>query len=135
MPHVSKKTLTPAQRNDLIKEFDRSIKKWGYRDTFVHNLLTPTERLMLAKRFTAIVMLAQGVVPYRIHRSLGISQMTVARLARAYDRGTYQKISLFARQQRDKSLHLAKFEILLRGGLPPRGRGRWRWLYKNKARS
>src|SRR3989338_7823142 len=135
MPHVSRKTLTGRQRAALVSEFSRTMKKSGHRERVLQGLLTATEALMLAKRFAAIVMLAREVPPYRIHRSLGITQTTVARLARAHDRGAYSEIAAFVERQKGRERFWSNLELFLQAGLPPHGRGRWKWLYKDKKMS
>lgn len=89
---------------------------------------------MLAKRLAAIYMLSEGVSTYRINKTLGLSTATILTMRSRLESGSYDYI---LSQYRDKKMHDAAWDdilALLRLGMPPMGRGRWKWLYDLEAR-
>lgn len=132
MPHISAKKLKRETLNKLYNEFgkafEKSVRKSGTR-FFLADLLTKTEKIMLAKRFAVIYMLSEGVPTSYIAESLGMSYTTIFRMSLKYDIGKYS--SLLKTIKDDKNDIWEILEKILRAGLPPRyGRGRWKFLYK-----
>ena len=134
MPHISSKKLKKETLNKLYSEFgkafEKSARKSGAR-FFLGDLLTKTEKIMLAKRFTVIYLLSKGVPVSYIAESLGVSYSTLSRMSLKYDIGKYSL--LLKTLESDKTDIWKILEKILKAGLPPRaGRGRWKFLYENK---
>lgn len=92
MPHVSQKRLDPntvAEIETQLKQFlgSTSVKT---REEITNELLSETERIMLAKRLAVIHMLDRDETVYTIHQKIGVSPSTVARYARAMQQKRFQ---------------------------------------------
>src|SRR3990167_4154365 len=100
MPHLSEADLDAATHKRITRQLSGMLAdKNAYAlSLLLHDLLTKTERLMLAKR-----------------------------LGNTLERGGYQEITKALRQ---KSTLLEDIEKILQAGMPPRGKGRWRFLRK-----
>ncbi len=80
MPHLSKNTLSPQKEMELLKTFDiilARITKADEMKTFLLTLLTPTERLMLAKRLMIAVLLKENLNETNIAEILHVTRGTV----------------------------------------------------------
>ncbi len=132
MPHISSKKLKKETLNKLYNEFGKAFEKSAQKSEakfFLGDLLTKTEKIMLAKRF-AIIYLLSGDIPISyIAESLGVSYSTLSRMSLKYDIGKY---SLLLKTLKNTNTDIWKIlEKILKAGLPPRaGRGRWKFLYK-----
>ena len=81
MPQISKRRLNKNLEEKLIETLDLALGKLSKEETrlFLVSLLTPTERLMLAKRLGIAMFLKQGVQQSQIASMLCVTQETVAR--------------------------------------------------------
>lgn len=59
---------------------------------FVDELLSETERIMLTKRFAAVMMRSHNYSPYRISKILSISISTAQRIAEGHDLGYFDNL-------------------------------------------
>jgi len=93
----------------------------------VAELLTETERTILAKRFGIIAMLARNYSFEQIQELLKVSPDTVVRIWRQLRAGKLRCLTRYARNNPQKfegESFMEELEKLLRAGMPPRGRGR-----------
>lgn len=131
MPHVSSKKLKKETLNKLYDQFGKAFEKSARTSQtkfFLADLLTKTEKIMLAKRFAVIYLLSQDVPASYIAESLGMSYSTTTRMSIKYDRGKYA--SLLQTLKAEQTDIWKILEKILRAGLPKRyGRGRWKFLY------
>lgn len=84
MPQVSKYRLDKNVEARLFDLFWRSLTRLGSpRETaeFFTDLLTSTEKIMLAKRYTVAVLLKKGYSPKHIHDVLKVSFTTIGTVA------------------------------------------------------
>ena len=72
------------------------------RRAFFDAMLTPTERIMLSKRFAIIYMLAKGYSFSAIQETLRVSPSTVARIWEAIQKGKYVEMVRRVRTTGDK---------------------------------
>jgi len=98
---------------------------------FVDELLSPSEKIMLAKRLGVAFMLLEGVSPYYIAKVLGMSTSTTLRIKKQLEKRELPYLVSFF----EKTIHRYRFwvdiEMLIRAGMPPiAGRGRWKWFYE-----
>lgn len=135
MPHVSSKKLKKETLNKLYTEFGKALEKSAQKSGtkfFIGDLLTKTEKIMLAKRFAIIYLLSQDVPVSYIVESLGVSYPTLSRMSLKYDIGKYSSL-LKTLGEKDKTNIWNILEKILKAGLPPRyGRGRWKFLYEKR---
>ena len=131
MPHVSKNRVKKKVFQEIYDSLIEAVFKSTDRDQsrkLLVELLTPTERVMLAKRLAMIAMLDRGYSFYRISRELKVSFSTVARFYKQVVSGKYSYLTKLLTQSKETKINWGK---ILRGGLPPRvGKGRWAALYK-----
>ena len=132
MPHISSKKLKKENLQKLYDEFsvalEKSAKK-SWAKLFLNDFLTRTEKIMLAKRFAVIYLLAKDVPVSYIAEALCMSPTTISRMSLKYEIGKYSSL-LKAIKTEDKDIW-GILEKILRAGLPPiAGRGRWKFLYK-----
>ena len=132
MPHISSKKLKKEILDKLYNEFGKAFEKSARNSRsslFLGDLLTRTEKIMLAKRFAVIYLLSEGVPSSYIAESLGMSYSTIFKMSLKYDLRKYSSL-LKSIEQEKKDLWKI-LERILRAGLPPRaGRGRWKFLYE-----
>ncbi len=132
MPHVSSKKLKKEILSKLYNEFGKALEKSAQKTRaqfFLGDLLTRTEKIMLAKRFAVIYFLSKEIPVSYIAESLGMSYATVFRMSLKYDLGKYSSLLLAIEQEKTSIWKI--LEKIMRAGLPPRsGRGRWKFLYK-----
>jgi len=134
MPHVSKNKLdnkTLYQISEKLFEAVKHLKHEKEVSQFFNDLLTKTERIMLAKRLAIVVMLEAGY-PFRvISRTLKVSESTISSMRDRFDRGGdgYKLVlRLFEKEKFWKDFFKSIEKILQPDFLPPRGKGRWERL-------
>lgn len=129
MPHLSKNKLTQLHEEEIYKQLlfilapeSQQVRRWAFGE-----LLTRTEKIMLAKRCAAIVLCSQGLSPYNISEILSLSPSTTARIYVRYEQGAYLHLTKLLK--RDKYAR-SVFSIIDRfiKTFPQRNGRRWDWL-------
>ena len=95
MPHVSRHTPVRKVSDKIFERLAEGVTTKGTtneRRAFFNDMLTPTERIMLSKRFAVIYMLTKGYSFVAIQETLRISPSTVARIWDAIQKGKYAEI-------------------------------------------
>ena len=136
MPHVSSKKLNDKIWAEVYRQFMVALahtEPRAKRRKKLHAILTPTERIMLAKRVALIPLISQGSSWYAIKRKLNISPSTITRIAKVIDRGGYQDLLvMYKKQTKNRSWKI--IETLLFGIFPQRdGESRRRWVQKMRS--
>jgi uncharacterized protein YerC len=92
MPHVSTKKLDKNTTQKLEKYIISVIRDTGTktRVNIFDELLTPTEKVMLAKRIGILFLLKKGLSTYKISDLLGVSPSTAERFENAVDFNKYK---------------------------------------------
>ena len=92
MPHVSKRKLNKRKLAALERHMLSIIQDSGSqtRVRIFQELLTKTERIMLAKRIGMLLLLKKGLSPYKISELLNVSPSTAERFEHAVHSGKYQ---------------------------------------------
>ena len=133
MPHVSKQKLKRQTFITIYNELACLVTKRGNnakRQYFLEELLTDTEKIMLAKRLSLIIMLHRGASSYQIEKTLKISPSTTQRFALAIESGAYRNITIFlnknSRSKMDRVVD-GIFKLLV-GMARPIHAPRWKWL-------
>ena len=83
MPQVSRIKLDKKAEKQLIDTLELIFSKVSKKDemnSFLSSLLTPTEKLMLAKRIAVVVLLNEGLNDSQIASSLNITRITVSKM-------------------------------------------------------
>ncbi len=129
MTRVSKRELSTSYLKKLHKQLTKTIARLdhGTSTVFIDELLGKEEKIMIAKRFAAIVMLMENNSTYRIAQLLHMSPSTTERLRIQYRNGAYDGIEdMFLKNKKEYEEFWETLEVILRAGLPPRGKGRWK---------
>jgi len=92
MAHVSKKKINNKVLNKIDKQLIDFFKNKKYDFVFLSDLLTKTERLMLAKRLAIMVLLKKGLSSYEISAMLKVSSSTVMRFSCRLEGKEFKKI-------------------------------------------
>lgn len=120
MSHVSKRKLHKNEERRIVTAFmdamfNTNVKR-GKARAFA--ILTPTERVMLAKRLAIIMMLEENHSYYRITQTLNVSVSTVARIDRQRETGIFDPLCRIF----NRNLGLLDFlELFLAAGMPAMG--------------
>jgi len=80
MTQVSKHKLLPEMSDLIYKEFSSFVAKMPSPDSidhFFNDFLTPTEKIMLSKRFMIMVLLMRGHTALHIKNTLFVSNSAV----------------------------------------------------------
>jgi Trp operon repressor len=128
MAQVSSHKLDTETSKRLFRELARYIAKADQKNapTFLQAFLTPTEQLMLAKRIAVVVLFHNGSSTYQIRKMLRMSSSTA---------GGYAPITrLFSSGKKNREKFIKTLEVILSAGMPPRGKGRWKFFNKINAR-
>jgi len=96
---------------------------------FLNDLLSESEKIVLAKRLSVIFMLYEKISWYRIHKVLNVSKATVRKIARDIEFEEYESILKIVKQRKNRITFWDGMEIVLKCGMPPIvGKGRWDFL-------
>jgi uncharacterized protein YerC len=95
MPHVSRHAPTKKISDKIFERMLEAMTTKGSlrdRQNFILDMLTPTERIMLSKRFAVVYMLTKGYSFSDIQETLRISPSTINRIWDAIQRDKYSSI-------------------------------------------
>ena len=135
MPHISRKKIKKKVATELADQFLTFLsitQSKAEARILANELLSQTERVMLAKRLAIIVLLVRGYSFIQIGEALGVTPQTITRVWHGLKKGRYQKIARYARERTKhfkRETFMDAFIRIIHIGMPPRvGRGRWRSL-------
>lgn len=117
----------------MSEEFITTISKLNGRKEiqgFLQELLTPTERIMLAKRLAAILMIKKGYRFTAVERALKLSPSSVIRFWKLTKERPLTFIFKEMRRKEASRKFWEELDSLIRLGLPPLGRGRWKHVFR-----
>lgn len=83
MPQVSKNPVPKETERKIKKAFTRAfvdIRSEREMERYIFDLLTPTERIMLAKRLAIAALLIEGLPYHQIAEGLKVSTSTIGRV-------------------------------------------------------
>lgn len=122
MVHVGKKHIEEDVRHRIERELIDFVlhPKKKISKSLVLELLTETERLMLAKRFAGLVLLTDDTSYYTIARMLGMSTSTCKLLHSKLLNNEFPEIEKYVSTKKENESKSRQLGKLLRGGLPPR---------------
>jgi len=129
MPHVSRQKSDEKILNNLFAELVKILSPHNTKDAskILNDLLTYTEKIMLAKRLAAIMMIAEGHSMYEIAAKLHISTSTVKRLHSNKQNAEYfQLLSVLRKRREEKERFWEIVETVSRLGMPSMGKDRWK---------
>ena len=130
MPHVSPRRLNKKTFQMLMRQFYNALEEADARTKVAlmfKEIFTKTEKVMLAKRITLIYLLSKEMPFEKIGEILHLSSATISRYSVGKEREKYRE-TLRILRRRGKFLDI--LEKILQAGPPPRGRGRWKKIYR-----
>lgn len=138
MPHISRKRLKKEIATELADQFLTFLSLAQTKKEariLANELLSQTERVMLAKRLAVVVLLVRGYSFTQIEEALGVTRQTVIRVWKDMKAGKYKKIARYAREYTGhfkRETFMDAFIRMIHFGMPPRaGKGRWKFLNKS----
>lgn len=109
-----------------------SLKDNSVGKHYLDELLTPHEHIVLSKRLAIILMSLEGYSQYRIFKTLHVSTSTVGIVRNKLDAGAYASIEKIFCNKKEREAFWVDIEVIIRGGMPAYGKGRWNALNKLK---
>jgi Trp operon repressor len=132
MPHTSSRKLKKEQFEKIYEKLVLIFNNAGKNNKsrlILDEFLTPTEKIMLAKRLVIIFMLNEKISIYHISDALKVSPSTVERMSLKHQFGEYAHISEITKKNKPEIWEILKTLILI--GLTPKiGKDRWKWFYE-----
>ncbi|MEK7147933.1 MAG: Trp family transcriptional regulator [Patescibacteria group bacterium] len=130
MPHISKKKLDKKTSGKIFGKLITILARAQNEKRLaliLDELLTETEKIMLAKRLAVVLMLAGNTPQHRIAEALYVSPSTITRFSLGIEIGKYDLIQSISKKDR-VDLEKIIWLLLTAGGImPPRiGRKYWR---------
>lgn len=133
LSNIELRQETLTRINDRFTAEVAAIKSTKDASAFLNELLGKEEKLVIAKRLVAIAMISEGITSYRIAQALGMSHSTVDRLRTRYKLGHFEHVLEHCRKKLKRAQFWSDVEVLIRLGMPPQGRGRWKFIEASQA--
>ena len=130
MTHISSKQLEPQLLEKLFRRILSVLEqaqKRGSLASVVNELLTTTEKTMLAKRLAIVLMLANNTPQHRIVQILTVSPTTVSKTALGIEIGKYKAILKISKKEKT-DIEKIVWNILTVGGIMPPKVGKRYWV-------
>lgn len=111
MPQISKRKLDTDVENEMFREFWLSLSKLRNSEiiaSFFSDLLSDTEKIMLAKRFTIAILLLRGKRPIEIKDTLHVTFSTIGSVASWLKNANGQTKNVFK-----SIIHEGNWQVLL----------------------
>lgn len=136
MTQVSKYPISKAVEQRIFEMFFKTIVNLKNSEdvaSFLEEFLTPTEKMMLAKRLAIAVMLSKGYDYHAIRQTLRVSSPTIAgaNLWLKYKGKGYQKVINWILTEEKIDEFWQKVDDVLGDIVPPKARN---WSYWRKER-
>ena len=135
MARISKQLLDHSYTNELTAQLAEIIGRLStiQATAFLNEFLGPEEKLMLAKRLAAVVMIHEQHTLYAVAQTLKISHATANVIKLRYDRGSYiETLRGLHKNKVDYGAFLDVLDTILKAGLP-RYKGNENWKAINAA--
>ncbi|MBT3282994.1 hypothetical protein HON59_02650 [bacterium] len=138
MVYVSKKPLkqeTLVRISNMLITHIANIHTKPNAEKFLDEILTTSEKIMLAKRFAIIAMLNKEQSYSTIKRILRVSPVTIAKINQELENGEFDFI--ISQLQKTKNNNTKGkvsesfsiwLDVMLGIRIPPRGKSRWKFL-------
>ncbi len=102
MPHVSKKKPDGKTEEKLTFYLKEAFSDYPskFRKSALEELLTNTEKIMLAKRMLLVLFIKQGVSTHKISSALKMSPSTVAKFEVRYSQNKFSNTARWIKNSR-----------------------------------
>lgn len=131
MTHIAKQKLKKSSQKKLIQQFVALLAAANETKTanIFSCLFTEAEQIMFIKRLAVVLMLDRGYSRYRIAQTLIMSQSTIKQFAIRFENDEFAPLVQLAKSKTfDAQAFWNVVEIILRGGLPPRTKDKWKYV-------
>lgn len=133
MVRLNKNKLTQAQLEKLFSQFSNVVAPHDqqHADCVLTELLGKEERIMVAKRLAAAILLVEGLSMYKISQVLKLSQSTVGHIASKISSGQFDHtLSQISKTKEDYFSLLTLLDSILHlGGALPHYNGLDRYKF------
>lgn len=139
MTQVSRRLLDHKTQEYIFQTFISAATKLSspsLTQSFLQDLLTPTEQIMLAKRLCIAFMLQKGYPQRKISDILKLSTTTITRVSnilKSQNNGYKKVLNLMLVDERVNDFFSKLDSLFEKFSLPPKGD--WSNYYKNKRKS
>lgn len=138
MTQVSRYPIAKEIENRMFEIFVKTVSDLKDRseiDQFLQDLLSPVEKIMLAKRLSIAVMLAKGYDYESIRKTLRVSPPTIAQVALSlkYAGTGYKKVVEKILKEEKTEEFWQKVDDVINDLVPPKGVN-WSYWRKDRAR-
>lgn len=136
MTHISRKKIKKDVAGELADQFLTFLALARTKQdarVLARELLSQTERVMLAKRLAVVVLLVRGYSFSQIEDALGVTGQTVVRIWKQIREGKFEKIVRYARKHTGhfkSESFMDMFIRIIHIGMPPRSGKRWQRMDK-----
>ena len=123
MTPVSRHKLDPRVEEEIIRVFINELAKTTDKNKFeslITFLLSQSEKIMLAKRLTAYVMIDQGFLDSEIAKTLHLTRITVAKQRLNYQLSKERKEQVVKLIQKPSLLEILDFLLKPSKKIKPR---------------
>lgn len=111
---------------EIVFVFERAGRR-GELKQVLNQLLTSTEKVMLAKRLAVIAMLARDIPIHDIAKSLSMSPSTVDIMSLKFETESYSHVVKSGLKKTDIG-DIIRMIQTVGGIMPSMGKGRWKFL-------
>ncbi len=125
MTNVSKANIDTSDYKLAYQQLVLLISKLKRNNasSFLDELLTDSEKIMIVKRFAAIFMFQQNYTSYRISHVLAMSLSTTHRIYKLFENGHFNKLlSCIPKKQQSEFLEILKDFMMSKGSSRARSR-------------
>lgn len=130
MPHISSRKLDRESLDGILVRLISIFKKAGHKHktaALLDELLTETEKVMLAKRLSIVLLLQNGIPQHRIAETFKVSPTTVSKLSLQVELGKYDAVKNISAEERFDLEKIIQTILTAGGIMPPRtGKRYWR---------
>lgn len=141
MAQVSKYPLKEEVYQKILESFFSTLAKIKTKKgigEFLEDFLTPTERIVLAKRLAIYVMLAKGYDYETIRKVLHVSPPTIAAASNSYkylQKGCHKVVKRLVKEEKMADFWLEVVEKISGTlAMSGKGSGSWRYLHQEVKR-
>ena len=131
MTNVSKHALDTKHQEQLFSQLAQLVHSSSKNETgaFLSELFTDSEQIMFIKPLAVVLLLSKQQSAYRISKTLKMSESTVSQIRLKYEFGEYDSIIKISKKKEfDSKQFWLTLDVLLRAGMPSRGKDRWKSL-------
>jgi len=129
MTNISKRVLKKKEQDKLFWQLAGLVRVGSKKQTsnFLDALFTDSEKVMFIKRLAAVLLISEKHSSYRVAKTLKMSESTIKGIRCKYNLGEYDDIVILAKKKEfDSKQFWLTLDVLLRAGMPPMGKNRWR---------